>query len=162
MLSQGPLATGQVPLSLEGAAADSWEMDTAAEPTVGAAPSPRRIGEIFVDRGFITKAQLEAALDVQREKGGRLGEILVEQGHMTRLDLASALTEYWDPHGYQSTPRLDPSLVAGADGVPDGRRDAVAALEQRVDELARTVAELGAALELVLVGLARSAEFPGA
>jgi chromosome segregation ATPase len=60
----------------------------------------RRIGEIFVELGFITSPQLEAALDVQREKGGRIGEILVAQGSLTRLDLASALAEHWEPHHF--------------------------------------------------------------
>jgi hypothetical protein len=60
----------------------------------------RRIGEIFVELGFVSSPQLEAALDVQREKGGRIGEILVEQGSLTRLDLASALAEHWEPHRF--------------------------------------------------------------
>lgn len=60
----------------------------------------RRIGEIFVELGFITSPQLEDALDVQRAKGGRIGEILVEQGSLTRLDLASALAEHGEPHRF--------------------------------------------------------------
>ena len=57
----------------------------------------RPIGEIFVELGFITADQLEAALVVQRRTGARIGEILVEQGSLTRLDLASALAEHWEP-----------------------------------------------------------------
>ncbi len=55
----------------------------------------RPIGEIFVELGFITAEQLEAALAKQGQSGGRIGEILVEQGSLTRLDLASALVEQW-------------------------------------------------------------------
>ena len=67
----------------------------------------RPIGEIFVELGFITSDQLEAALDVQRQTGGRIGEILVEQGSLTRLDLASALAEHWEPRG----PAVDAGTV---------------------------------------------------
>jgi hypothetical protein len=61
----------------------------------------RPIGEIFVELGFITRAQLEAALEVQHRTGARIGEILVEQGSLTRLDLASALAEHWEPRSYE-------------------------------------------------------------
>ena len=37
----------------------------------------RRIGEIFVELGFISGTQLEAALEVQRAKGGRIGEMKI-------------------------------------------------------------------------------------
>ena len=55
----------------------------------------RPIGEIFVELGFITTDQLDAALAVQSVSGARIGEILVEQGSLSRLDLASALAEQW-------------------------------------------------------------------
>ena len=55
----------------------------------------RPIGEIFLERGFVNAADLEKALDVQRQTGARLGEVLVEQGSLSRLDLASALAEQW-------------------------------------------------------------------
>jgi chromosome segregation ATPase len=55
----------------------------------------RPLGEIFVDRGYVTSDDLERALVEQQESGRRLGEILVEQGSISRLDLASALAEQW-------------------------------------------------------------------
>ena len=55
----------------------------------------RPIGEIFVDRGFVTDEQLEKAVEVQSKTGQRIGEVLVEQGSLSRLDLASALAEQW-------------------------------------------------------------------
>ncbi len=55
----------------------------------------RPIGEIFVDRGFVTDDQLQKAVEVQSKTGQRIGEVLVEQGSLTRLDLASALAEQW-------------------------------------------------------------------
>lgn len=63
---------------------------------VSSAETVRRpLGEIFVERGLATTEQLEAALEAQRERGGKLGEILVEQGVLTRLDLAGALADQW-------------------------------------------------------------------
>ena len=56
----------------------------------------RRLGDIFVERRFITENQLETALEAQRASGGKLGEILVELEMITRLTLASVLSEQWD------------------------------------------------------------------
>ena len=64
----------------------------------------RPIGQIFVEFGFITAAQLDAALEVQRTTGARIGEILVEQGSLGRLDLASALAEHWEPRNQEQEP----------------------------------------------------------
>ena len=76
--------------------------ETEVEPAVIVPPVPplgfrirRPIGQIFVDLGFITTDDREAALEVQRESGALLGEILVEQGKLTRLELANALSEHW-------------------------------------------------------------------
>jgi hypothetical protein len=56
----------------------------------------RPIGEIFVERGYVTEEQLRAALEYQRSMGDQLlGEILVERGIVSRLDLASILSEQW-------------------------------------------------------------------
>jgi Type II secretion system (T2SS), protein E, N-terminal domain len=38
-----------------------------------------KIGEILVEDGLLSKAQLEEALALQREKGGLLGQILIEK-----------------------------------------------------------------------------------
>jgi hypothetical protein len=56
----------------------------------------RRLGDIFVERGLIEQAQLDEALAVQRESGGKLGEILVDLGFITRVALAGVITEQWD------------------------------------------------------------------
>jgi type IV pilus assembly protein PilB len=39
-----------------------------------------RLGELLLKEGIITQAQLEKAISVQRQEGGRLGEILVKLG----------------------------------------------------------------------------------
>ena len=56
----------------------------------------RRLGDIIVERGLITAEQLDHALMVQRESGGKLGEVLVELGFITRVGLAGVITEQWD------------------------------------------------------------------
>ena len=58
-----------------------------------AAPPKRPIGEIFVERGFITSGQLEDALEEQKFSGRKLGEILVSQGKLSRLRLWDALED---------------------------------------------------------------------
>ena len=75
----------------------------------------RPLGQILVERGFISKEQLDAALAAQPTSGTRIGEILIEQGALTRLDLASALGEQW------STPQTSgPSTAASDRETPRG------------------------------------------
>jgi hypothetical protein len=57
------------------------------------AASWRRLGDIFVDRGFVTHEELEGALARQRQTGERLGEALVAQGVISKFELAGALAE---------------------------------------------------------------------
>ena len=56
----------------------------------------RRLGDIIVERGLVTPYELEEALRVQRENGGKLGEVLVELGFITRVGLAGVINEQWD------------------------------------------------------------------
>jgi general secretion pathway protein E len=55
-----------------------------------------RLGEILARHGKVTGAQIERALRVQQDKGGRLGEILVQQDVIKGKDLAEALAEQLD------------------------------------------------------------------
>jgi len=59
----------------------------------GSAPTRpwRPIGELLVDAGVITRAELDEALAVQRTTGQRLGEILIETGRISWLALAQAI-----------------------------------------------------------------------
>lgn len=50
-----------------------------------------RLGELLLDRGWITEEQLAAALDQQRRIGGRLGDLLADLGYVTYEQLADAL-----------------------------------------------------------------------
>lgn len=53
----------------------------------------RPLGEILVERGLVTKLELQQALDDQTQEGGRLGEILFARGWVSGVDLRDALAE---------------------------------------------------------------------
>ena len=56
----------------------------------------RRIGQIFVDLGFITDEQLEELLEEQQQHPGQLlGKIAESQGLINEEQLAQALAEQW-------------------------------------------------------------------
>ncbi|MDQ1256850.1 MAG: type pilus assembly protein PilB [Candidatus Hydrogenedentes bacterium] len=42
----------------------------------------KRIGELFIEAEIISQDQLQEALDIQKEKGGKIGEILVSLGYV--------------------------------------------------------------------------------
>lgn len=53
----------------------------------------KRLGEILVDQGFMTDAQIGAALEEQKKSGKQLGKVLVEKGFIDEnklLDVISA------------------------------------------------------------------------
>jgi hypothetical protein len=59
----------------------------------------KQLGELLIERGIITKQQLDKALEVQREKGGLLGQVLVVLGFTKEEDIAQALTvQYGFPY----------------------------------------------------------------
>lgn len=59
----------------------------------------KQLGELLLDRGSITQAQLDQALNVQRNKGGLIGEILVDLGFVKEDDIAQSLTaQYGFPY----------------------------------------------------------------
>jgi hypothetical protein len=53
----------------------------------------RRLGEVLLARGAITKAQLEDALAYARRTRQRLGGALVQKGHLSEEGLVQALSE---------------------------------------------------------------------
>jgi hypothetical protein len=52
----------------------------------------KQLGELLIERGVITKAQLGKALEFQKEKGGLIGQILVVLGFTKEEEIAQALT----------------------------------------------------------------------
>jgi type IV pilus assembly protein PilB len=51
----------------------------------------RKIGEILIEDGLLSKAQLEEALVHQKEKGGLIGKILIEKKFVDEDSLIGAL-----------------------------------------------------------------------
>jgi murein DD-endopeptidase MepM/ murein hydrolase activator NlpD len=55
-----------------------------------------RVGEVLLQQGLISQAQLNQALAEQQQKSAPLGEILVQHGWVSRAQLKQALREqYW-------------------------------------------------------------------
>ncbi|MCC7540413.1 MAG: hypothetical protein IT379_29620 [Deltaproteobacteria bacterium] len=52
----------------------------------------KRLGDILVEAGLVTRGQLEAALIRQRSERKRLGALLVEAGHLTSARLSQTLS----------------------------------------------------------------------
>jgi hypothetical protein len=91
----------------------------------------RPIGQILVEKGEITDADLQAALEEQERSGRRLGEILIEQSRTSWLALARAIAEQV----------LD---IQNAPAEPEPEREAAPAPDpvKMVRELAERVANL--------------------
>ena len=53
----------------------------------------KKIGDLLVERGFLTKAQLQEGLKVQSSTGRRLGEILTELGYISEEQLLETISE---------------------------------------------------------------------
>jgi len=52
----------------------------------------KKIGQILIDQGLITAAELNKALELQIKSGGRLGELLIKMGLVSEADLLSTLS----------------------------------------------------------------------
>jgi len=111
--------------------------DTHLVDTAGSKP---RLGDLFVQRGLISQAQLEAALAEQRDSGMKLGEILVEKGWVSRVDLASVISKQWDASGLTLSAVRKPR-PAPVKQEPDAGGGAVeSALLDRLEQLAAELA----------------------
>jgi general secretion pathway protein E len=67
---------------------------TAEMPAAGA--HPRALGQLLLRQTSLTEQQLEDALRVQREEGGRIGEILVRRNYVTEEQMLQALASQLD------------------------------------------------------------------
>ena len=56
----------------------------------------QRLGEILIEMGKVKQPQLERALVVQHDKGGRIGEVLVDLEYATEEDVTLALSRQLD------------------------------------------------------------------
>jgi hypothetical protein len=76
-----------------------------------ASESWRQLGEILVDRGFVTREQLVQALERQRQTGERLGEALIGQGVLSKFELAGSLAEQASTVGESTGEQSAPAPV---------------------------------------------------
>jgi type IV pilus assembly protein PilB len=73
----------------------------------------KQLGELLIERGLITKQQLDKSLSLQLERGGLIGEILVELGFTTEEDIAQTLTaQYGFPYLPLSNYDINTEIVA--------------------------------------------------
>ncbi|MBU4312492.1 MAG: hypothetical protein KJ706_07220 [Candidatus Omnitrophica bacterium] len=72
----------------------------------------KQLGELLIERGVITKKQLEHALETQKEKGGLIGQVLVGLGYATEEAIAQALTaQYGFPYLPLENYEIDSEIV---------------------------------------------------
>ncbi|KAF2958725.1 general secretion pathway protein GspE [Thermotoga sp. Ku-13t] len=74
----------------------------------------RRIGEVLLQKGIITKEQLNRALEQQRLTKKPLGETLVELGYVTWEELTEALAEQYNLPILKDPPRTVSAEVLGS------------------------------------------------
>jgi len=56
----------------------------------------KRLGDILIDSGFLTAAELAEALSAQQGSKKKLGEIIVDMGLLTELDILRAISSQYD------------------------------------------------------------------
>lgn len=56
----------------------------------------KRLGDILIDSGFLTAAELAEALSAQQGSKKKLGEVIVEMGLLTELDILRAISTQYD------------------------------------------------------------------
>lgn len=72
----------------------------------------KQLGELLLEKGIIKKAQLEKALEIQKERGGLIGQILVGLGYATEEEIAQALTvQYGFPYLPLGNYEIDLELI---------------------------------------------------
>ena len=76
-------------------------------------PEKKRLGEMLVDAGLVTEAQIKEALKIQKETGDRLGKILVQKGIISEDNMISLLAEQLGiPRVNLSDYLIDPQIIA--------------------------------------------------
>jgi type IV pilus assembly protein PilB len=73
----------------------------------------KQLGEILIERGMITRIQLEEALKAQKAKGLLLGEALIDLKYTTEENIVQALTcQYGFPYLPLANYEIAPDVVA--------------------------------------------------
>lgn len=84
---------------------------------------PKKIGEILIDHGFITKAQLDEALEYQNVSKGRIGWILAALGFINRMQLYEVLAVHFGLEFRNDTDLLIKEMDMAL--IPDIKREEV-------------------------------------
>jgi len=75
-----------------------------------------RLGELLIQSGVIDQPQLEKAIGVQRQEGGRLGEVLIKMGILKEEQLITTLSKQLGiPYFALGTGMLKPAADQGLD-----------------------------------------------
>jgi type IV pilus assembly protein PilB len=111
-----------------------------------------RLGELLVKEGLLSEVQLEKAIAVQRQEGGRLGEILVKLGIVKEDQMVAALGKQLNvPYFSLGTGMLKPAADQGLERLISHEF----ALKNSILPLSRTLRSLTVAmsdpLDLILV-----------
>ena len=73
-----------------------------------------KLGEILIQRGLITQAQLKTAMEAQKQQKGRIGEILIKLGMVKEEDIVCALgIQLLIPYSSQGSELLTPKADEG-------------------------------------------------
>jgi cellulose synthase/poly-beta-1,6-N-acetylglucosamine synthase-like glycosyltransferase len=76
------------------------------------APAERRLGDVLVEQGVLTREQLHSALSQHDRVGEPLGAVLLAAGAVTRRELYAALAEVWNADlAFVEPDELDPDLA---------------------------------------------------
>ncbi|MBF0532830.1 MAG: hypothetical protein HQL23_07035 [Candidatus Omnitrophica bacterium] len=74
--------------------------------------SNKQLGELLIERGVISRQQLEEALEHKKQHGGLIGEVLVHLKFATEHDIAQALTcQYGFPYLPLGNYEIDPEIL---------------------------------------------------
>lgn len=72
----------------------------------------KRLGEILIERGSISKLQLDNALQLQKQQGGLIGQTLVKLGYVSEEEIVTALADQFGcPYLPLSSCEIDPELI---------------------------------------------------
>ncbi|HDL04514.1 MAG TPA: type II secretion system protein GspE, partial [candidate division Zixibacteria bacterium] len=72
----------------------------------------KKVGDILIEKGVISEAQLEQALAEQKKTGRKIGQILVESGLITENQLIDTISERLKiPKISLDSMVIDPSVI---------------------------------------------------
>jgi type IV pilus assembly protein PilB len=72
---------------------NSLQDDPAPKLSSQAPDQPVRIGDLLIEKGLLTQAKIEEAMQLQKKQGARLGQIVVDKGWVSEHDFLQTLSE---------------------------------------------------------------------